>query len=275
MTSLSFGARAPVVFHFISRPLRVVMIDGVPWFVAADVCAVLDIKNTAHAMTRLDDDERGVVLTDTHGGQQEMTIINESGLYSLILGSRKPEARKFKKWITSEVLPSIRQTGSYHACSPGQSAEPGQETLTAADMSNLARLVGLISSPMECHSTWTQAVWFHLRQATGTAAPHRFQVLHLPNLANEIRGIFAMTQEIKSAMRESERQIIKRVLRGGEPAGELLEQARQRMADAAAVSEADLTKRLEPWLEYEIGALAERRPGRHGEPHEANREAMA
>lgn len=72
-----------------------------------------------------------------------------------------------------------------------------------------------------------------------------------------------------------ERQIIKRVLRGGEPAGELLEQARQRMADAAAVSEADLTKRLEPWLEYEIGALAERLPGRHGEPHEANREAMA
>jgi len=60
--SLSFGARAPVVFHFISRPLRVVMIDGVPWFVAADVCAVLDIKNTAHAMTRLDDDERVVVL---------------------------------------------------------------------------------------------------------------------------------------------------------------------------------------------------------------------
>lgn len=59
------------------------------------------------------------------------------------------------------------------------------------------------------------------------------------------------------------------------PAGELLEQARQRMAEAAAASEADLTKRLEPWLEYEIGALAERRPGHHGDPHEANREAMA
>lgn len=103
----------PVVFNFFSQTLRVVMRDGEPWFAAADVCAALTIGNSRMATDRLDDDEKGVSSIDTPSGQQEMTIVNESGLYSLILGSRKPEAKKFKKWVTSEVLPAIRKTGSY------------------------------------------------------------------------------------------------------------------------------------------------------------------
>ncbi len=91
--------------------LRAVTINGDPWFVAADVCEALTIST--EATRRLDDDEKGLHTTQTLGGQQEMTVINESGLYSLILTSRKPEAKKFKKWVTSEVLPSIRKTGGY------------------------------------------------------------------------------------------------------------------------------------------------------------------
>lgn len=86
---------------------------GSPWFIAADVCAALEIRNPRQAISRLDHDEKGVTITDTLGGKQEMTIINESGLYSLILTSRKIEAKQFKKWVTSEVLPTIRKTGSY------------------------------------------------------------------------------------------------------------------------------------------------------------------
>ena len=86
---------------------------GELWFVTADVCRVLDIKNSRDAVADLDDDEKGVVNTDTLGGKQEMNIINESGLYSLILRSRKPEAKAFRKWVTSDVIPSIRKTGSY------------------------------------------------------------------------------------------------------------------------------------------------------------------
>lgn len=93
--------------------IRVVEKDGEPWFVAVDVCRALEIKNNRDAMTRLDDDERGVVLTDTPSGKQEMNIINEAGLYSLVLGSRKPEAKAFKRWVTHDVIPSIRKTGSY------------------------------------------------------------------------------------------------------------------------------------------------------------------
>ena len=87
--------------------------DGEPRFVAADVCRVLDIGNVSDAVRRLDDDERGLDSIDTPNGCQFMTLVTESGLYSLVMGSRKPEAKRFKRWVTSEVLPAIRKTGSY------------------------------------------------------------------------------------------------------------------------------------------------------------------
>lgn len=87
--------------------------EGNPWWVAKDVCDVLGFVNSSQTLTRLESDEKGVISNETLGGMQDMTTINESGLYTLILGSRKPEARQFKKWITAEVIPEIRKTGSY------------------------------------------------------------------------------------------------------------------------------------------------------------------
>ena len=93
--------------------IRTTVKDGAPLFVAADVCRALEISNSRMATERLDDDEKGVISTDTPGGTQKMTAVTESGLYALVLGSRKPEAKAFKRWITHEVLPTIRQTGGY------------------------------------------------------------------------------------------------------------------------------------------------------------------
>lgn len=93
--------------------VRSVVKDGEPWFVAVDVCKALEIKNNRDALGRLDDDEKGVVSTDTLGGEQEVGVVNESGLYALVLGSRKPEANAFKRWITHDVIPAIRKTGGY------------------------------------------------------------------------------------------------------------------------------------------------------------------
>lgn len=100
-------------FSFQDLPVRVIERNGEPWFVGKDVCNVLDIGNNRQAMTYLDDDEKGVIINDTLGGCQHMTIISESGLYSLVLRSRKPEAKVFKRWVTHEVLPAIRRTGKY------------------------------------------------------------------------------------------------------------------------------------------------------------------
>ena len=93
--------------------VRSILIDGDPWFVAADVCKALELEKTNRALSRLDDDEKGAHSVSTPGGRQRMSIISESGLYSLILGSRKPEAKAFKRWITHEVIPSIRKHGAY------------------------------------------------------------------------------------------------------------------------------------------------------------------
>lgn len=96
-----------------NAPIRVQVINGETWFVAKDVCDNLGINKHRDALTRLDDDERGSVLLDTLGGSQRVSVVNESGLYSLVFQSRKPGAKKFRKWVTMEVLPSIRKTGSY------------------------------------------------------------------------------------------------------------------------------------------------------------------
>lgn len=103
-----------IPFDFHSHAVRVVMRDGNPWFVATDVCTALGYRNPSKAVAdHLDDDEKSNQSLGLAG--KPVIIISESGLYALILRSRKPEARKFSKWVTSEVLPSIRKTGSYTA----------------------------------------------------------------------------------------------------------------------------------------------------------------
>ena len=87
--------------------------SGDAWFVAKDVCDALGINNSRQALTRLDDDEKGVISNDTLGGAQQMATVSEAGLYALVLSSKKPEAKAFKRWVTHEVIPSIRRDGGY------------------------------------------------------------------------------------------------------------------------------------------------------------------
>lgn len=94
--------------------VRVIKQNGEPWFVAKDVCDCLDISNSRQALSRLDNDEKNsVILNDGTPGNPEKSIVNEYGLYNLVLSSRKPEAKEFKRWITHDVIPSIRQHGAY------------------------------------------------------------------------------------------------------------------------------------------------------------------
>lgn len=109
--------------------VRTTIRDGEPWFVAADVCRALELSNPTVSVGRLDDDERAKLNL---GRQGEGTIVSEPGLYALVLGSRKPEAKAFKRWITHEVIPSIRKSGGYIA---------GQSTMSDADLMAKALLV--------------------------------------------------------------------------------------------------------------------------------------
>lgn len=110
--------KALQTFNFQEQSVRTIIIDGEIWFVASDVCRVLEISKYRDAVSRLDEDERGSVVVDTLGGKQSVSCINESGLYHLIFQSRKEQARHFRKWVTGEVLPSIRKTGGYSVAQP-------------------------------------------------------------------------------------------------------------------------------------------------------------
>lgn len=102
-------------FTYEGATVRTVIVDGEPWFVARDICNVLGLPNLSMAVQRLAADEKGVNRIDTPGGPQEMSVVSESGMYALVLRSDKPGAIEFRRWITSEVLPAIRKTGSYSA----------------------------------------------------------------------------------------------------------------------------------------------------------------
>jgi prophage antirepressor-like protein len=130
-----------VPFDFEGSQIRIFTDEqGDPWFVATDVCKVLGIGNPRQATTRLDHDERGVISTDTPGGMQAVATVNEPGLYSLVFGSRKPEAKRFKRWVSHEVPTAIRRSGSYGV--PGLATAPAPLPSDKQDSVGALLLIG-------------------------------------------------------------------------------------------------------------------------------------
>jgi prophage antirepressor-like protein len=126
-------------FDFKGSSVRVHIDErGEPWFIAKDVCDCLGLENVSRAISRLRDTQKGVTTSDTLGGPQEFTTVNESGLFDLVLTSRKPEAQAFRAWVTDEVLPSIRKTGSY--------GTPKVETFEARVLGVMQELVAKVDS---------------------------------------------------------------------------------------------------------------------------------
>ena len=126
-----------IPFDYQGKQVRTVVVDGEPWFVAKDVCEILEHSDTSVAVSRLDDDEKLTQALFVSGQNREVWCVNESGLYSLVLTSRKEEARTFKRWLTHEVLPSIRKTGGYMAA-PQNYGEALRELATTWEAKQLA-----------------------------------------------------------------------------------------------------------------------------------------
>lgn len=123
MSTKDQSTNLPVIFNFGNLSVRTIDQEGEVWFVASDVCTALEIANPTQAVGRLDDDERSMLNI---GRQGEAHIISESGLFSLVMSSRKAEAKQFKRWVTHDVLPAIRKTGRYEA--PSQAAPVESQT---------------------------------------------------------------------------------------------------------------------------------------------------
>jgi anti-repressor protein len=131
---------ALVPFDYSGRQVRTVTRDGEPWFVAADVCAILEIKDVSDAVSRVDQADRDQIpVPNANGALRKTWALNESGLYDLIIRSDKPEARPFRRWITSEVLPQIRKTGSY-GTPPALSVVPDLSGLSVEGLTWLGQI---------------------------------------------------------------------------------------------------------------------------------------
>ena len=143
-------------FTYEDQQVRVVTIDGEPWFVLADLCRVLDVANPRNVATRLADDMKGVRRVDTPGGAQGMTIVSEPGMYEVVIRSDKPDAKTFRRWITAEVLPSIRKTGSYGAVRELTEDELIHKalTLTAAKVEKLTARLALVEPKATAFDLW-------------------------------------------------------------------------------------------------------------------------
>ena len=155
--------------------VRMQMIKDEPWFAAKDVCELLGLDNSRQAVSRLDDDEKGVINSDTLGGKQELTFVNESGMYALIFQSRKPQARAFQRWVTGEVLPSLRKYGYYVA--PGaQLTDEQREELERVMMGRMRRYLSRRDYIQVARSTG-YPVWFVQRVVAGQAGGHAGSVM--------------------------------------------------------------------------------------------------
>ena len=157
-----------IPFQFDTREVRTMLIDDQPWFVAADVSCALEYRIAGDMTRNLDDDEKDTQIVRTPGGDQEMLVINESGLYSAILRSRKAEAKRFKKWITAEVLPAIRRTGQYHDSSNKMATLIG-ETIGTNGFNMLGSLIkGKVAAlPAALQRKATAKIWSQTHAAFG------------------------------------------------------------------------------------------------------------
>lgn len=141
---------AMLPYTFEQETVRVVMLGEDPWWIATDVARVLGYGHTPHMLRIMDDDEKGVHNTDTPGGQQQLTIVSESGLFAAILKSRKPEAKRFRRWVTGEVLPSLRRHGRYEM----DDGAPPSLPSPALEDAELPRLNAAIGIMREARQIW-------------------------------------------------------------------------------------------------------------------------
>ena len=174
-----------VKFEFKSHEVRTVVIEGEPWFVAKDVCEILEIANARDAVAALDSDEKdGVGIPVANGREQKTTVVSESGLYALIFKSRKPQAKAFRKWVTSEVLPQIRKTGKYEVQKTPQTYIEALEALVIAEKEKQK----LIENNTELEIKLDEAKeWYSIKRMEKLNFPRKFNWRELKRESHRLK----------------------------------------------------------------------------------------
>lgn len=220
MNQITRSSTSPIVAVFESeQSIRIILIDNEPWFVAVDVANALNFRDAPNMTRMLDDDEKGTHIVRTLGGNQELTIISESGLYHAVLKSRKPEAKVFRKWVTSEVLPSIRKTGCYVA----PVAAPTQDetiVITESEAEHLRKIVGGIAY---CLPTMTSikvaaAIYGRIKSPLRIGRIDDLPALYLDKTTSYLERILADARRHSRQQSSEDEAFLSRMIAGSEVA---------------------------------------------------------
>lgn len=207
-----------------NHPVRVVLVNGEPWFVAVDVCKALGLTNPTKSVSALDEDEKQLFSGDSNfklgsagKGAQSLIILNESGLYTLILRCRDAvkqgtTAWRFRKWVTNEVLPAIRKSGEYSYVEPAPKS--AGEPLDWRQKEELRGLINDIAQSFRYHNAWKSGVWLALRRACRNPSPNPITVDDLPAITAELRRILTSAETALDNMRTYAREFLREVVRG-------------------------------------------------------------
>lgn len=211
-----------------ANPIRIIDQNGDFWFVANDVCNILEIQNTTQALQSLDDDEKAKIDTTSspmfnigvHKGVKEINIISESGLYVLILRSRKAMQKgtvqhKFRKWVTAEVLPTLRKTGSYTIAKPSVPApKPQSPKLSQSDYATVRRAVYFLSKNMYHTGTTTNVIYARLRSLCEVEHMADIRYDQLTIVQNELYRIERILRAYTNYRQQTEKTLMSRICMG-------------------------------------------------------------
>jgi len=244
-------AHSPSLFSFAfdRQSVRVVLLNGNPWFVGKDVAGVLGYADSTNAMKQ---HCKGVVKRhplQTGGGIQSLRILPESDMLRLVINSKLPAAEKFERWVFEEVLPSIRKTGRYET----RAAAP--DYLSSGQMAEISRVVGILSRWFYHDMAASRAMWSALRNAADCPSPHKFETRHARALADECRRLLSIVTHGHNAILDAERALIRRVLKNGEDIDAVLMDMQARLDEGLDEANVAMTP-LGRWLDEGVRRIA-------------------
>ena len=240
-----------------STTIRTESVNGQPWFLAKDLCDALGYVNQRDAVIRhvFTDDVVKRDIIDSLGRKQLATWVNESGMYALIFGSKLPSAQAFKRWVTSEVLPALRNYGHYEIPAAATPAQPKNE-LSEKDLQTIRDFIYSCSQYYTWGRSFSYAAWFALRKATGIKSPYKFEYKHMQTIIKEMQRLQSITDYYHFTIAKIEQELIKNIIRENGTSAELLEILNKMEVSFKDNKELEKVRQIKGWQADRLMSLA-------------------
>lgn len=240
-----------------SSTIRTILINDDPWFVVVDICNILNITNPSAAVKIIDEDSRAKFNL---GRQGYSWIINESGLYTLILRCNdaiKPGtvAYKFRRWVTFELIPAIRKTGHYETPAASTPALPKNE-LSEKDLQTIRDFIYSCSQTYTWGRCFSYAAWYALRKATGVKSPDKFEYKHMQTIIKELQRLQNITDYYHFTIAKYEQLLIKKIIRENGTPAELMEILNEMEITLSNDKELEKVRQIKGWQSERLMSLA-------------------